>query len=87
MLAPVFTLNLSQKILPHRVTIGKYDGTHPCITAATASDKVLYCFRTSNGYMITLKRFVTNKNIFIFLFAFRIKCGQSTKRYCLKKKK
>lgn len=43
MLAPVFTLNLSQKILPHRVTIGKYDGTHPCITAATASDKVLYC--------------------------------------------
>lgn len=53
MLAPVFTLNLSQKILPHRVTIGKYDGTHPCITAATASDKVLYCFRTSTGYMIT----------------------------------
>lgn len=43
MLAPVFTLNLSQKILPHRVTIGKYDGEHPCITAATASDKVLYC--------------------------------------------
>ncbi|XP_054718944.1 Bardet-Biedl syndrome 2 protein homolog [Uloborus diversus] len=40
MLAPVFTLNLSQKILPHRVTIGKYDGVHPCITAATASDKI-----------------------------------------------
>ncbi|XP_035213893.1 Bardet-Biedl syndrome 2 protein-like isoform X2 [Stegodyphus dumicola] len=40
MLAPVFTLNLSHKILAHRVTIGKYDGIHPCLTAATASDKI-----------------------------------------------
>ncbi|GIZ04373.1 bardet-Biedl syndrome 2 protein [Caerostris extrusa] len=40
MLAPVFSLNLSHKILPHRVTIGKYDGVHPCLTAATASDKI-----------------------------------------------
>ncbi|GFR02125.1 bardet-Biedl syndrome 2 protein homolog [Trichonephila clavata] len=40
MLAPVFSLNLSHKILPHRVTIGKYDGIHPCLTAATASDKI-----------------------------------------------
>lgn len=44
MLAPVFTLNLSNKILPHRVTIGKYDGVHPCLTAATASDKVIMVF-------------------------------------------
>uniref|UniRef100_A0A6P7FNM8 Bardet-Biedl syndrome 2 protein homolog n=1 Tax=Diabrotica virgifera virgifera TaxID=50390 RepID=A0A6P7FNM8_DIAVI len=38
---PVFTLELNYKIVPGLVTIGKYDGTHPCITAATTTDKVL----------------------------------------------
>ncbi|CAG9764410.1 unnamed protein product [Ceutorhynchus assimilis] len=38
---PVFTLELGHKILPGLVTIGKYDGTHPCLTAATNTDKVL----------------------------------------------
>ncbi|XP_057662822.1 Bardet-Biedl syndrome 2 protein homolog [Diorhabda carinulata] len=38
---PVFTLELNCKILPGLVTIGKYDGAHPCITAATTTDKVL----------------------------------------------
>lgn len=37
---PVFNLELSYKILPGLVTIGKYDGTHPCMTAATVTDKV-----------------------------------------------
>ncbi|XP_042890069.1 Bardet-Biedl syndrome 2 protein homolog [Penaeus japonicus] len=40
MLVPVFTLNLNQKILPARVTVGKYDGAHACLTASTTSDKV-----------------------------------------------
>ncbi|XP_030746348.1 Bardet-Biedl syndrome 2 protein homolog, partial [Sitophilus oryzae] len=38
---PVFTLELGYKIIPALVTIGKYDGTHPCITAATNTDKIL----------------------------------------------
>lgn len=40
LIRPVFTLELNCKILPGLVTIGKYDGTHPCITAATNADKV-----------------------------------------------
>nr|CAH7736700.1 unnamed protein product [Callosobruchus chinensis] len=38
---PVFNLELDYKILPGLVTIGKYDGTHPCVTAGTVTDKVL----------------------------------------------
>ncbi|KAK4885882.1 hypothetical protein RN001_002153 [Aquatica leii] len=38
---PVFTFELNYKIVPGLVTIGKYDGTHPCLTVATVSDKVL----------------------------------------------
>lgn len=37
---PVFTLELNHKIVPGLVAIGKYDGTHPCLTAATTADKV-----------------------------------------------
>lgn len=77
MLAPVFTLNLSQKILPHRVTIGKYDGEHPCITAATASDKVLYCivFILSTGYMLNYSDnfLLQKKKCFSFWLTCRIK--------------
>ncbi|KAM7287673.1 Bardet-Biedl syndrome 2 protein homolog [Ixodes scapularis] len=40
-LEPVFTFHLNQKIQPRKVTVGKYDGLHACLTAATASDKVL----------------------------------------------
>ena len=43
MLLPIFTLNLGQKILPGRVTIGEYDGKHPCLTAATGVEKVRGC--------------------------------------------
>lgn len=37
---PVFNLELNYQIIPSLVTIGKYDGTHPCMTAATVTDKV-----------------------------------------------
>lgn len=40
MLVPVFTLKLNHKINPRMVTIGKYDGTHPNLTAATTAGKV-----------------------------------------------
>ena len=40
MLLPIFTLNLGQKMLAGRVTIGEYDGKHPCLTAATQAEKV-----------------------------------------------
>ncbi|KAF2366333.1 Ciliary BBSome complex subunit 2 C-terminal domain [Trinorchestia longiramus] len=41
MLVPAFTVNLNQKLLAGRVTIGRYDGIHPCLTASTTRDKVL----------------------------------------------
>jgi hypothetical protein len=45
MAVPIFTFSLNQKLLPGRVTIGKYDGTHSCLTAATTADKVHHlCF-------------------------------------------
>ena len=44
MLVPIFTLNLGQKIHSRRVTIGRYDGQRPCLTAATTAGKVgLFC--------------------------------------------
>lgn len=40
MTVPLFTIQLKQRMLPGRVTIGKFDGSHCCITAATTGDKV-----------------------------------------------
>lgn len=40
MLVPIFTLKLNHKINPRMLTVGKYDGTHPCLTAATQAGKV-----------------------------------------------
>lgn len=40
MLVPVFTLKLNHKILPRMVALGRYDGTHPCLAAATQAGKV-----------------------------------------------
>ncbi|XP_033117827.1 Bardet-Biedl syndrome 2 protein homolog [Anneissia japonica] len=40
MLVPIFTLRLNNKINPRMVTIGKYDGQHPNLTAATMAGKV-----------------------------------------------
>uniref|UniRef100_A0AAA9TT68 Bardet-Biedl syndrome 2 protein homolog n=1 Tax=Bos taurus TaxID=9913 RepID=A0AAA9TT68_BOVIN len=40
MLQPVFTLKLRHKISPRMVAVGRYDGTHPCLAAATQAGKV-----------------------------------------------
>ncbi|XP_068938539.1 Bardet-Biedl syndrome 2 protein [Petaurus breviceps papuanus] len=40
MLLPVFTLKLRHKISPRMVAIGRYDGTHTCLAAATQAGKV-----------------------------------------------
>lgn len=40
---PVFKLELNHKVSPGIVTVAKYDGTHPCLTACAGFDKV--CFR------------------------------------------
>ena len=37
---PIFSLKLNNKIAPRTVAIGKYDGIHPCLTAATLAGKV-----------------------------------------------
>lgn len=46
MLLPVFTLKLRHKISPRMVAIGRYDGTHPCLAAATQAGKVTAPTRT-----------------------------------------
>lgn len=46
MLLPVFTLKLRHKISPRMVAIGRYDGTHPCLAAATQAGKVTGPTRT-----------------------------------------
>uniref|UniRef100_A0A8C9TK54 Bardet-Biedl syndrome 2 protein homolog n=1 Tax=Scleropages formosus TaxID=113540 RepID=A0A8C9TK54_SCLFO len=40
MLVPIFTLKLNHKINPRMVTVGKFDGVHPCLAAATQAGKV-----------------------------------------------
>ncbi len=40
MFKPVFTLNLQQKVLPGRVAVGEFDGSRPCLAAATTAEKV-----------------------------------------------
>ena len=40
MLVPAFTIKLGQKIHPRLVTVGEYDGFHPCLTAATTGGKM-----------------------------------------------
>ncbi|XP_076849765.1 BBSome complex member BBS2 [Brachyhypopomus gauderio] len=40
MLVPIFTLKLNHKINPRMVTMGRFDGVHPCLTAATQAGKV-----------------------------------------------
>lgn len=37
---PVFKLELNHKVTPGIVTIAKFDGTHPCLTASAGYDKV-----------------------------------------------
>uniref|UniRef100_A0A8C0XI47 Bardet-Biedl syndrome 2 protein homolog n=1 Tax=Castor canadensis TaxID=51338 RepID=A0A8C0XI47_CASCN len=40
MMLPVFTLKLRHKISPRMVAVGRYDGIHPCLAAATQAGKV-----------------------------------------------
>ncbi|CAF0727330.1 unnamed protein product [Brachionus calyciflorus] len=40
MVVPIFSLKLNNKICSRTVSIGKYDGVHPCLTAATLAGKV-----------------------------------------------
>ncbi|KAL4657039.1 Bardet-Biedl syndrome 2 protein-like [Arapaima gigas] len=40
MLVPIFTLKLNHKINPRMVAVGKFDGVHPCLAAATQAGKV-----------------------------------------------
>ncbi|RNA26462.1 Bardet-Biedl syndrome 2 isoform X1 [Brachionus plicatilis] len=40
MVVPIFSLKLNNKICSRTVAIGKYDGIHPCLTAATLAGKV-----------------------------------------------
>lgn len=40
MLVPIFTLKLNHKVNPRMVTVGTFDGVHPCLTAATQAGKV-----------------------------------------------
>mmetsp|Transcript_17740 Transcript_17740/g.49157 ORF Transcript_17740/g.49157 Transcript_17740/m.49157 type:complete len:729 (-) Transcript_17740:99-2285(-) len=38
---PAFQFSLGHQVLQGLVTVGKYDGTHPCLTAGTTAGKVL----------------------------------------------
>ena len=44
MFAPIFSLNLKHKIHPRTVTVGKYDGKHPCLSCGTTASKVYMLF-------------------------------------------
>ncbi|KAJ7383530.1 Bardet-Biedl syndrome 2 protein [Desmophyllum pertusum] len=39
MLVPIFTLKLSHKIHARTAALGRYDGKHPCLTAATRRER------------------------------------------------
>lgn len=56
MLLPVFTLKLRHKISPRMVAIGRYDGTHPCLAAATQAGKVTGPTRTPPASRSRLSR-------------------------------
>ncbi|MGH0148366.1 UNVERIFIED_CONTAM: hypothetical protein FKN15_012687 [Acipenser sinensis] len=56
MLVPVFTLKLNHKINPHMVTVGKYDGMHPCLTAATQAGKVFIHNPHTRGQRLSSSR-------------------------------
>lgn len=49
---PVFKLELNHKVTPNIVTVAKYDGTHPCLTACAGYDKVPTVFVINRFYLI-----------------------------------
>ncbi|XP_018410898.1 PREDICTED: Bardet-Biedl syndrome 2 protein [Nanorana parkeri] len=58
MLVPIFTLKLNHKINPRMVAVGKYDGIHPCLTAATQAGKVFIHNPHSRNQRISSNRLV-----------------------------
>ncbi|XP_048172291.1 Bardet-Biedl syndrome 2 protein isoform X2 [Corvus hawaiiensis] len=58
MLVPVFTLKLNHKILPRMVALGRYDGTHPCLAAATQAGKVFIHNPHARGQRTNTNRMV-----------------------------
>ncbi|XP_078526816.1 BBSome complex member BBS2 [Lissotriton helveticus] len=58
MLVPIFTLKLNHKINPRMVTVGKYDGVHPCLTAATQAGKVFIHNPHTRGQRLAAHRVV-----------------------------
>ncbi|CAF2314792.1 unnamed protein product [Rotaria sp. Silwood2] len=44
MLAPVFSLQLNNKVFPRTFSVGKFNGKQPCLVGATAGDKVQKVF-------------------------------------------
>ncbi|XP_075289898.1 BBSome complex member BBS2 isoform X2 [Opisthocomus hoazin] len=58
MLVPVFTLKLSHKIVPRTVALGRYDGTHPCLAAATQAGKVFIHSPHARGQRTSTNRMV-----------------------------
>ncbi|NXU48862.1 BBS2 protein, partial [Turnix velox] len=58
MLVPVFTLKLNHKILPRMVALGRFDGTHPCLAAATQAGKVFIHNPHARGQKTSTNRMV-----------------------------
>uniref|UniRef100_A0A8B9FPX2 Bardet-Biedl syndrome 2 protein homolog n=1 Tax=Amazona collaria TaxID=241587 RepID=A0A8B9FPX2_9PSIT len=58
MLVPVFTLKLSHKILPRMVALGRFDGMHPCLAAATQAGKVFIHNPHARGQRTSTNRMV-----------------------------
>ncbi|XP_068811496.1 Bardet-Biedl syndrome 2 protein isoform X1 [Struthio camelus] len=58
MLVPVFTLKLNHKILPRMVALGRFDGTHPCLAAATQAGKVFIHNPHARGQRTSTNRVV-----------------------------
>ena len=49
MFAPIFSLKLKHKIHPRTVTVGRYDGLHPCLTCGTTASKVSFILGLIDG--------------------------------------
>ncbi|XP_072278942.1 BBSome complex member BBS2 [Pyxicephalus adspersus] len=58
MLVPIFTLKLNHKINPRMVAVGKYDGIHPCLTAATQAGKVFIHNPHSRNQRVSSNRLI-----------------------------
>lgn len=63
-MVPIFTLKLNHKINPRMVAVGKFDGVHPCLTAATQAGKVRgICSITPQQVSKLLKEHILKEHI------------------------